>query len=477
MTKLKKINISDKNDVKKMVTDIEVMKYVGLRKIWNEEKINNFIKYTIHEQNSGDENRVNALFYKITDNNNVFNGLIGIHKYKNENDHNLTIMLSKNSHGKGVGTKSLKMMLEKFHQLFPYVKKIISNTLSYNISAQKMMNKVGFVYDRTVNMIGAKYKSFVYHYSLHKIINYYYPYLKHFKTIEQRDEMFKNLQNLRNDSKTIETDGKFKTYDIEINYEIDKEHNRLTDYFTETCRVLCIFKGNKLSPFDYYQKNKGYILRKSTRNGYFDYDKFEDTMYNSVRLCNNFQISIIMGIFNYFKPKRVLDSSAGWGDRLICSMAYGTSYVGVDPSPCLKPLYTKIIDTLAPISKLEKSDYVIINKPFEQITKTELGEKFDLSFTSPPFFDLEIYSDDENQSVSSFSNEQRWIKYFLNVLADINIHYLKKNAYFVIYVPEYKEFMDYMASRKDVKYCGEIYYHYSHNVNKKRKILVWKKTI
>ena len=42
-------------------------------------------------------------------------------------------------------------------------------------------------------------------------------------------------------------------------------------------------------------------------------------MFNNLDVIN-FQVSIIMNIFNRFKP--ILDSSAGWGDRLVASIIF-----------------------------------------------------------------------------------------------------------------------------------------------------------
>ena len=68
-------------------------------------------------------------------------------------------------------------------------------------------------------------------------------------------------------------------------------------------------------------------------------------MFNNSGMCNNFQVSIIMNIFNRFKPKRILDSSAGWGDRLIAACSVNKKYTGVDPSICMKNNYKDIIQS------------------------------------------------------------------------------------------------------------------------------------
>ena len=52
-----------------------------------------------------------------------------------------------------------------------------------------------------------------------------------------------------------------KNRDIIIDYKKDQKYNQITDYFTNLCRMDCIFKGN-MSPFEYYQKNKGDVFEK-----------------------------------------------------------------------------------------------------------------------------------------------------------------------------------------------------------------------
>jgi hypothetical protein len=409
----------------------------------------------------------------------IFMGLVGIHKYDGEDGHSLTIMIKKGNQGKGVGTNAISLILNEFHRINNKIQYVISDTLDYNIAAHKSLIKVGFIFKTTVDRSGKKYKRYHYYFSLDHIVKYDYPYLHHFMSQEKMLERFKKLQKYKPEFKQREK-NKFG-FDIVVNYDIDKEYNRITDWFTDICRARCIFKGSQMTPYDYYKKNKGFIIGKSlimtnantNKVGDFDYEKFENTIYNSVKMCNNFQLTIIMNIYLYFNAKKILDSSAGWGDRLIAAIACGASYTGVDPSSCLAPLYKKIIRILAPSNE---SSYNVIGKPFEKVTKDELGKSdYDIAFTSPPFFDLEIYNDDDTQSVIGHNTQKEWVHNFLNVLADINIHYLKVNGHFVIYVPEYEEFMEYMRNRKDLKYCGEIVYYYTHDDKKKRKIMVWKK--
>ena len=64
-----------------------------------------------------------------------------------------------------------------------------------------------------------------------------------------------------------------------------------------------------------------------------------------------------------------------------------------------------------------------------------------------------------------------WVRNFLIPLAEKNIKHLKKGGHFVIYVPDYFQFMDFMKKYKKVKYLGVM----SFLTPKKRDIYVWKK--
>lgn len=467
---LEKINNSNKKDLFELVSNYNVMKYVGKRNVWSSEKTNKFINYCTKEVNTQNKNTLYfKIIYKKTK---KFIGIIGIHKYSNKDkDYTLTVFIKKSEHGKGIGSHALKLILDIFHKKLPHVKHIIGYTLPNNIATQKSLNKNGFIHDGKIKMSGKYYLKYVYYFKYHNLIQDY-PYYNYFVSNKKILNNFLELKTLKFNqlNKKLGED-----MIINIEYEKDMKYNRITNYYTDECRMKCIFKNN-MSPLDYYNKNKGIIIKNSLLNNNFNYDKFENYMYKKSNFCNNFQISIIMNIFNYFKPTNILDSSAGWGDRLIASIAYSqinnldVSYTGVDPSKCLKPLYNKIIKELGNNNK----NYNIINKPFEKITKKDIDGGFDLAFTSPPFWDLEVYENNKNQSIMGFKNKNNWVKGFLNKLADLNIENLIKGGYFVVYIPPYEDFMNYMNNRKDIIFEGNIYFKTSSS-SKRRQIMVWKK--
>lgn len=113
-------------------------------------------------------------------------------------------------------------------------------------------------------------------------------------------------------------------------------------------------------------------------------------------------------ICNHFKVKSVLDVCVGWGGRMLgVKSLKDISYTGIEP-------YTATYNKLCDIrTLLSLEDVTLINKPAE-IALNELPDdlKFDLALTSPPYYNLEIYSEEPTQSLQHGSYKS-WIKNFL----------------------------------------------------------------
>ncbi len=121
------------------------------------------------------------------------------------------------------------------------------------------------------------------------------------------------------------------------------------------------------------------------------------------------------------KDVRVLDVCAGWGGRMIgAKSAESPSFAGVSPS--LKVHYTgidpcvKTYDALRAIrDELGLTNVTLINKPAEVALQQEqeLGT-YDIALTSPPYYNLELYSDEPTQSVATKdAGYQAWLDTFL----------------------------------------------------------------
>ena len=232
---------------------------------------------------------------------------------------------------------------------------------------------------------------------------------------------------------TFDKTGKY--YIIKSPWEDNLELNLLTDYFTEKCRMACQF-GNSPSVLDYWKKNYQMICNILYRKHKpITNNNVREELYsiNKLLFCNNFRISVCLEVLELFKPTKWLDISAGWGDRLISALLspYVQVYCGVDPNPCLHPGYQSIIKHLDPT--LQKQ-CTLIQDGFETAILPDI--KFDLVFSSPPFFNLEVYSKAKADSLSKYSSIEAWYTGFLMPSIIKSLDYLAPGGYLVLYIAE-----------------------------------------
>jgi hypothetical protein len=316
-----------------------------------------------------------------------------------------------------------------------------------------------------------------------------YPY---FKNYVSRDYILKELQKLKNYNpiflKNNPTNRPLNKFNGRLvifreDYNKNKSLYGITDYFSQYCRVRCINNlKSKDSPYDYFQKNKDKIyqaiLSENKSNKTIGYEAFSLFLYKNTKQCTNFNTTVVISILKLLKPKRYLDPSAGWGDRLIGAIAYGCEYTGVDPSNCMNPIYHKIIDELVPRNR--QNNYNIIQSGFE--TAIVESNYYDLVFTSPPFFDFELYENNASQSVEKFNTLEKWLYGFLFPLTEKAYHSLTINGHFGIYISDYtgisftKEMFKYINENlKGFKYQGDIHFWTPENKKVVRTIFFWKK--
>lgn len=186
-----------------------------------------------------------------------------------------------------------------------------------------------------------------------------------------------------------------------------------------------------------------------------------------------FKVSTAKIIYEYFNAKRVLDFSAGWGDRLTAFLSCKNtkSYIGIDPNKNLENSYKRLIKFYREYTKFQSKqnskskstkEIEMIFKPAENV---KLDKKFDLIFTSPPYFELEKYSDKKNQSNIKYKNLDTWLDEFLFTVLDNNLPNLTGTL--ALQISDYKKgnkiikivepLQDYMKKNwKNFKYKGII---------------------
>lgn len=235
-------------------------------------------------------------------------------------------------------------------------------------------------------------------------------------THEECGESFQELLNM--DAKLLIKDSKwFTRYDYNPKYfKIDKiiksntTGNKAPDYYMQETRWACD-SINAPSPYRSWNIER---FRLTLLNALWTL-KVKKVNSATLRSCiglrkyiaSQFRPSAAKAIYEYFSSKNVLDFSSGWGDRLTGFLASdGESYTGIDPNANLYDNYQKIVDRFNTGKDIKLNNACAEDISFED-------KKFDTIFTSPPYFNIERYTQEDNQSFKKYRKLDKWLADFL----------------------------------------------------------------
>jgi hypothetical protein len=164
--------------------------------------------------------------------------------------------------------------------------------------------------------------------------------------------------------------------------------------------------------------------------------KIREAMRMKHYLPSQFSPSASKALYQFFNAKIILDMSSGWGDRLVGSC--GLEYHGFDPNSKLTDKYKYIINLYNLNAKIECC-------PFEDSNLQ--NNYYDIMFSSPPYFDRESYSQEENQSSNRYKTIDEWLNKFLFVSIDKTYNALKKGGILAINIS------DILIGKKRLEIC------------------------
>jgi hypothetical protein len=282
-----------------------------------------------------------------------------------------------------------------------------------------------------------------------------YPFLKYFVSEDKIKENFIRLINTKprivfekfhiDSVRLSEQDLQFEGTPLLLISTVEDYENldMLSDYFNEHCRVHCRFFNSVGSIHDYYRNHLDKLIMHLKENNlkiniqnlremiwkYGKKDRFGE--------CSTFKPKFIKFFIEHYSAKRILDISSGWGDRLIGAMASDIEcYHGFDPNSCLHDGYNKIIKFFSDLAVNPKVECLIKELPFEQ---SELQESYyDLVMTSPPYFDIEIYDNDNPKQSTHKRSEREWYNNYLLKWINICSKALKKNAILALNINQFR---------------------------------------
>lgn len=253
--------------------------------------------------------------------------------------------------------------------------------------------------------------------------------------------------------------------------------NRVTDYFTEPARMNAYVKKTRVSPAEFWLKNADWIISEMRKKNIptttyevreYIYEVIDEATQFKATLSKSVYEYVSQAIFTYRKKNarqgekvhnriRVLDFCAGWGDRLIGALGCPLveKMTGIDPNEDLHSGYK------------EATKYFRTNKNFEYNMRVEKAEsmtlreddKFELIFTSPPYFDYEIYSKHASQSIHN-RNYEEWKNNFLFEAITKSFSHLVDGGYMIIHLSDFQgyhvceDLYKFMQTKKNARFMG-----------------------
>jgi hypothetical protein len=171
---------------------------------------------------------------------------------------------------------------------------------------------------------------------------------------------------------------------------------KLIDYYFFENRLET--KGNKgISFYEFLEYKEDYVSKPyfkklidfaKAHNRYKDSEiKFLYYCYGLCfgRICG-FKIPNAMFIYDMFNVKCILDPFAGFGSSCFGAMIRGIDFIGIDSNLSLKPNYERMLCDFN--GKYTSS----VKMYFEDCLSVDFSRlKYDMVFTSPPYFNIEQY--------------------------------------------------------------------------------------
>ena len=166
---------------------------------------------------------------------------------------------------------------------------------------------------------------------------------------------------------------------------------------------------------------------------------------------------------------RIYDPSSGWGGRILGAMSVRDDrhirYIGTDPNPDNffddgTSKYSMVADfyntktTRSNSFFSDTNEYEVYQLGSEEVRNDPDFErhrgKVDLIFTSPPYFNREAYSEDENQSYKKYgSTYESWRDGFLRPTLETCAEWLKPGRYLLWNIADILVKGDYLPLEED----------------------------
>lgn len=219
--------------------------------------------------------------------------------------------------------------------------------------------------------------------------------------------------------------------------------NNIVDRFTVKERLHT--KGNQDIDFYTFWKNRVYYRKEPRIKKMLEfYDTRDIEEIRKFKYIYNLYFSSIsifrpivaMELYCKMNARRVLDFTMGWGGRLVGAHALRIeSYIGIDTNTNLKKPYNNMVKFLRE-QETENETPMDIQLYFQDAVKFDYSSvQYDTVFTSPPYYDLEMYRKKKNAK-EAFRDKEEWHEKFYFPLFKETYKHLQYGGHFCLNVPE-----------------------------------------
>lgn len=159
-------------------------------------------------------------------------------------------------------------------------------------------------------------------------------------------------------------------------------------------------------------------------------------------VATNFKAMNAKALYEYYTPKGgiIYDFSCGFGGRMLGALTSKNNYMYVGCEPC-EETYNGLVQLGNYIEHLsgDRNRYTIL-KQGSEVYSNELKDfegACDFAFSSPPYFNLERYSDEESQCYNMFPEIDDWLEGYVRPTIKNIYKVLKDNGKYAVNIADF----------------------------------------
>lgn len=211
-------------------------------------------------------------------------------------------------------------------------------------------------------------------------------------------------------------------------------------YFPHSWEVKC---GKNFSPKEVFDDDTLFrkaIIKRLKDGTYLSDSGIRKALKNAsgTQAVSNFRPTAAAALYDCFGGGDIYDMSCGYGGRLLGALISrkARSYLGVDP--CQKT-YDGLLELESDFN-FPKRPVAIHKAGSEDFKPPEAS--IDICFTSPPYFDTELYDTDPTQSYLKFPTYSEWLDGFIGGTLANCFHCLRETGVLLYNIAHTKRYPD-----------------------------------